>query len=155
MDDRRGPAAASASGAHQARREGNTAAVRRLRMESASLSIAALTARRRRTALATCVALSCASASGGDALAARHYVRAPALEPPQAARFRFDGLVGERLEADRDHWLLTAPGANPAMIEMFRDRDKLPRRDLLPWSGEFVGKRVGQEADPYASEPRS
>ena len=26
------------------------------------------------------------------------------------------------------------------MLEMFRDRDRLPRRDLLPWSGEFAGK---------------
>jgi hypothetical protein len=64
----------------------------------------------------------------------------PALEAPQAARFRFDGFIGQRLKANRDHWLLTAPSANPAMIEMFRDREKAPPRDLLPWSGEFVGK---------------
>ena len=38
------------------------------------------------------------------------------------------------------HWLLPAPEANPAMLAMFRDRDRRPYRDLLPWSGEFAGK---------------
>lgn len=26
------------------------------------------------------------------------------------------------------------------MLEMFRDRNRQPLRDLLPWSGEFAGK---------------
>jgi DUF1680 family protein len=53
---------------------------------------------------------------------------------------RFRGPMGERLEANRKHWLLTAPQANPAMLEMFRDRDREPPRDLVPWAGEFAGK---------------
>ena len=37
-------------------------------------------------------------------------------------------------------WLLVAPDANPAMLEMFRDRDRQPRRAMQPWAGEFAGK---------------
>jgi len=50
----------------------------------------------------------------------------------------FRGPMGERLEANRRHWALTAPHANPAMLEMFRDRDREPARDLVPWAGEFA-----------------
>jgi hypothetical protein len=48
--------------------------------------------------------------------------------------------VGERLRANLENWELRAPDANPAMLEMFADRDRKPGRNLLPWSGEFVGK---------------
>ena len=78
--------------------------------------------------------------SAADSARVAAYSRQPALEQPAAARFRFGGFIGERLKANHDNWLLTAPFANPAMIEMFRDRDRAPYRDLLPWSGEFVGK---------------
>jgi DUF1680 family protein len=64
----------------------------------------------------------------------------PILERLANAAFRFHGPMGERLEANRRQWLLTAPGANPAMLEMFRDRDREPARDLAPWAGEFAGK---------------
>ena len=30
--------------------------------------------------------------------------------------------------------------SNPAMLEMFKDRDRKPLQSLLPWSGEFIGK---------------
>src|SRR4051812_47877104 len=62
------------------------------------------------------------------------------LHSPKDARFRFRGCVGDRIRANQEAWLLPAPAANPAMLEMFRDRDRLPRRSLLPWSGEFAGK---------------
>lgn len=63
----------------------------------------------------------------------------PVCEPPAGARFRFDGWVGGRLEANLNHWLLTAQVANPAILQMFRDRDRQPRRALVPWAGEFPG----------------
>ncbi|MDI7278057.1 MAG: glycoside hydrolase family 127 protein, partial [Anaerolineae bacterium] len=44
------------------------------------------------------------------------------------------------MTANLEQWLLPAPLANPAMLEMFRDRDRQPRRDLVPWAGEFAGK---------------
>jgi len=59
---------------------------------------------------------------------------------PEGTRFEFGGFIGERVKAMVESWLLPAPSANPAMIQMFRDRDRTPRRDLLPWSGEFAGK---------------
>ena len=57
-----------------------------------------------------------------------------------AARFEFTGPVGDRVKANVEHWLLRAPQANPGMIEMFRLRDRQPVPNLVPWSGEFVGK---------------
>src|SRR5712691_9351091 len=62
------------------------------------------------------------------------------LEPIADVFMRFRGSMGERIEANREHWLLAAPDANPAMLEMFRDRDREPSRDLVPWAGEFAGK---------------
>jgi hypothetical protein len=59
---------------------------------------------------------------------------------PEGARYIFHGLMGRRLAANLEHWLLIAPQANPGMLEMFRDRDRSPRRDLVPWAGEFAGK---------------
>lgn len=84
--------------------------------------------------------LALATLADWPGAAAAPYVERPALLPAARARFRFGGFVGQRLRANERNWLLTAPFANPAMVEMFRDRDKQPPRDLLPWSGEFVGK---------------
>ncbi len=64
----------------------------------------------------------------------------PAFTIPHGAHFDLQGLVGTRLRKNVDQWLLTAPQANPAMLQMFRDRDRKPRRDLVPWAGEFAGK---------------
>jgi len=57
-----------------------------------------------------------------------------------AARFEFQGPVGERMQANLENWLLRAPQANPGMLEMFRVRDRKPVPQLVPWAGEFVGK---------------
>jgi hypothetical protein len=43
------------------------------------------------------------------------------FQPINRAQTRLSGPMGERLEANRRHWLFTAPAANPAMLEMFRD----------------------------------
>src|SRR5437867_1121090 len=56
------------------------------------------------------------------------------------ARWRFGGVLGQRIDANVDNWLLRAPTANPGMIEMFRVRDRAPTPNLVPWAGEFVGK---------------
>jgi uncharacterized protein len=63
-----------------------------------------------------------------------------AFQRPPSARYHFHGLIGQRLAGNLEQWLLVAPQANPAMLEIFRDRDRLPRRDLVPWAGEFAGK---------------
>jgi uncharacterized protein len=64
----------------------------------------------------------------------------PILDTPADVSLDLQGFVGERLRANLYQWELRAPLANPAMIQMFRDRDRKPGRNLLPWSGEFVGK---------------
>ncbi len=65
---------------------------------------------------------------------------ADSLEPLPTARFEFNGIIGERVEANIDAWLLRAPAANPGMLEMFRSRDRQPAPSLVPWAGEFAGK---------------
>ncbi|MDB6072044.1 MAG: hypBA [Verrucomicrobiales bacterium] len=62
------------------------------------------------------------------------------LEKIAKAELRFGGVVGERIRANVDQWLLPAPGANPGILEMFRQRDRLPVPQLVPWAGEFAGK---------------
>ena len=57
-----------------------------------------------------------------------------------AMRMRMDGFVGDYLRGITEQWLLVAPKANPAMLEMFRDRDASPLRGMVPWAGEFAGK---------------
>jgi DUF1680 family protein len=64
----------------------------------------------------------------------------PVLEAPEQALYDIHGTLGQRIRANVQNWLLTVPAANPAMLQMFRDRDRLPARDLVPWAGEFAGK---------------
>ncbi len=56
------------------------------------------------------------------------------------ASFDFKGCVNAYINAVTTNWLLTAPDANRGMLEMFRDRDRLPYRNMVPWAGEFAGK---------------
>jgi len=64
----------------------------------------------------------------------------PVLHPVPRCTYQIGGAVGELLGAVTDRWLLVAPKANPAMLEMFADRDVVPFRDKTPWAGEFAGK---------------
>lgn len=54
--------------------------------------------------------------------------------------FALGGVVGDWLQTVVENWLLPFPRANPALTQMFRDRDRRPVRKLMPWSGEFAGK---------------
>jgi DUF1680 family protein len=78
-----------------------------------------------------------------------HAQAKPILERIHGAGIAIKGPVGERIAANERNWLLTAPGSNPAMLQMFRDRDKTPPRDLLPWSGEFAGKYLTSAVECY------
>lgn len=79
-----------------------------------------------------------------------------ALEANPHASFTFGGLVGQRIRANVDGWLLPCPGANPGLIEMFRVRDRQPVPQLVPWAGEFVGKYLisGIQALRMTHDPR-
>ncbi len=64
----------------------------------------------------------------------------PVLQRPTKCTYSIDGVMGEYLNNVTAQWLKIAPLANPAMLEMFRDRDRKPLRNLNSWSGEFAGK---------------
>jgi len=69
----------------------------------------------------------------------------PVLERVIRPELSIRGWVGGRIAATLHNWLLAAPAANPAMLQMFRNRDqgdRPPSEVLLPWSGEFAGKHL-------------
>jgi DUF1680 family protein len=66
--------------------------------------------------------------------------KAPLLDSIRNTRFRLEGEIARRLCAVTDQWILPAPFANPAMLEMFRNRDRTPYQSQMPWAGEFAGK---------------
>ena len=78
-----------------------------------------------------------------------------AMETMPGVRFAFGGFLGQRLQANLEEWLLLAPCSNPAMLEMFRDRDRTPRRDLVPWAGEFAGKYLTSATLAWRTSPDS
>ena len=55
-------------------------------------------------------------------------------------QIRIAGYAGELAENVISNWLLGLRESNPAILDMFHERDLKPYRDLLPWSGEFAGK---------------
>lgn len=56
----------------------------------------------------------------------------PACDRARDAAFQLSGCIGDYLAAVTDQWLCPAPYANPAILDMFRDRDRKPwlRRKL-------------------------
>ncbi|NQU12295.1 hypothetical protein HQ590_15980, partial [bacterium] len=46
-------------------------------------------------------------------------MKSPVLQRPPHCRCDLGGVVGDYLRAVTDQWLLVAPRANPAMLEMF------------------------------------
>ena len=84
--------------------------------------------------------------SGRPAFAAEHgAVEKSGLPGPKLNRiaesgYELHGVATEYISAITENWLLKLPDTNPAILEMFADRDKVPHRNLLPWSGEFAGK---------------
>jgi len=70
----------------------------------------------------------------------RHLTHKPKCDRIPEAEMQFGGFLAGYLRGVIEQWLLVAPEANPAMLEMFRDRDAPPLRQLVPWAGEFAGK---------------
>ena len=55
------------------------------------------------------------------------------LDPVPGATYRPGGETGRRLDVNLQRWALRAPDANPAMLGMFRLRDReWPYPDLMP-----------------------
>lgn len=65
-----------------------------------------------------------------------------ALDRAPGTAMQAEGWVRRYLDAVTSHWLVVAPASNPALLDMLRDRNRRPLRELLPWSGEFAGKHL-------------
>jgi len=78
------------------------------------------------------------------------------METIPGAMYRFKGLVGQRVEANAENWMIVAPKNNPGLLGMFAQRDSGEKPDLVPWAGEFVGKYLisGVLAMRAADDPR-
>lgn len=64
-------------------------------------------------------------------------------------RMSLGGVMGERFKANTEHWLLTAPYANPGMLEMYARRND-NHQIMVKWYGEFAGKYLTSAALCYA-----
>ncbi len=82
----------------------------------------------------------CQDAAGGPGQPGKVMKAQPHCMPAAGTVFQLQGIAGEYVQAVCDQWLKGLAERNPAILEMFADRDKEPARDLLPWSGEFAGK---------------
>jgi DUF1680 family protein len=80
--------------------------------------------------------------SGASAPFHSRPARLPHCNRIPGASLRIGGHVQNYLSGITAQWLMVAPVSNPAMLEMFRDRDRHPLRDLVPWAGEFAGKHL-------------
>jgi hypothetical protein len=78
------------------------------------------------------------------------YIAHPAQEAIEWASGSLGGEVGRRLNAVIDQWILPTPSANPSLLEMFRERDRYPRRQMREWTGEFAGKYITHAVQIYA-----
>lgn len=67
-------------------------------------------------------------------------MQTPVFERIPNGKIQLHDHVNDYLRGITRQWLLVAPHANSGMLEMFRDRDRQPLRNLVPWAGEFAGK---------------
>lgn len=64
-------------------------------------------------------------------------------------KMTLNGVMGQRMQANTEQWLLTAPYANPGMLEMYaRRNDK--HQIIMKWYGEFTGKYLTSAALAYS-----
>src|SRR4051794_23813089 len=76
-------------------------------------------------------------------------IKQPSCERAAGSDFELTGVESHYLRGITQQWLMVAPDANPAMLEMFRDRDRQPRRGMQPWAGEFAGKYLTGAVQVY------
>lgn len=57
-----------------------------------------------------------------------------------ADKWNLAGQFADLLKKHTHNWLIGIRESDPAILDVFHDRDKIPCRDLLAWSGEFAGK---------------
>ncbi len=101
------------------------------------MNLMRLQARFRHAAGFAAIVATLASGLGAESVPEKGVV---AFQPLSECRLRLGGVVAPRLDVNIDQWLLCAPESNPAMLEMFRLRDRQPAPKLELWAGEFAGK---------------
>lgn len=77
------------------------------------------------------------------------FAKSPSLTVLPKIEFRFSGEINRRLEACIEQGILPMPSANPAILTMFRDQDRLPLHNWVPWAGEFAGKFLTHAVQVY------
>lgn len=58
--------------------------------------------------------------------------------------------MGKLVDNIIENWLIGIRESNPAILDMFKDREIKPYRQTLPWSGEFAGKYLTCAAMIYS-----
>lgn len=75
--------------------------------------------------------------------------QAPVMDRIPATSFELAGPVHGYVRGLTEQWLKVVPASNPAILKMFRDRDRQPLRSLEPWAGEFAGKYLTSAVQVY------
>lgn len=68
--------------------------------------------------------------------------RRTVVESLKDIHYDFGGVIGDRIDANVDNWLIRMPKDNPGLLEMFNQRDSTPPLHLVAWSGVFVGNHL-------------
>ena len=55
-------------------------------------------------------------------------------------KLNFEGFIGDRIKINEKEWLLQILDTNPAITEMFSQRDLETVPNIDTWSGEYPGK---------------
>lgn len=78
------------------------------------------------------------------------------LDSIPGAKFKFDDVLGQRVKANVENWLLVAPEKNPELCEVFAHREANSEPPLVPWVGEFAGKYLisAVQAMRMSDDPR-
>ena len=62
------------------------------------------------------------------------------LNPVTNVSYKLEGYLSKRIDKSIQRYFLETPESSPAILQVLRDRDRLPARNLMPWAGEFAGK---------------
>jgi len=76
-------------------------------------------------------------------------MRGPLLSRIGDTELSLSGYVGDYLRGVTERWVKVAPDSNLGILDMFRDRDRLPLRKMVPWAGEFAGKYLTGAVQVY------
>ncbi len=71
------------------------------------------------------------------------------VQPVKLTHRQLSDHIAALTQGVTDNFLLSLRESNPALLQMFRDKNTAPYRRLLPWSGEFVGKYLTGTAQIY------